>query len=195
MGNMVLDVAEKFGCRRIYTSGAAVALTHHQVKPKVWAVATDTHLLNNIKADVKAVLMSEVIGREGGGNITGLNGLLLGLAKKRGLEAICLMGEIPDYLAEVPFPYPRATRSVLEILGKLLGIETDYRPLDEWALQVDEIVKGIYEKLPADIKEKIEQRKNIFDARSSEITEEDEDWIKEHIDEFFEKRESDERPS
>jgi uncharacterized protein len=195
MGNMVLDVAEKFGCRRIYTSGAAVALTHHQVKPKVWAVATDNHLLNNIKTDVKAVLMSEVIGREGGGNITGLNGLLLGLAKKRGLEAICLMGEIPDYLAEVPFPYPRATRSVLEILGKLLGIETDYRPLDEWALQVDEIVKGIYDKLPADIKEKIEQRKNIVEARSSEITEEDEDWIKEHIDEFFEKREGDERPS
>ncbi len=29
LANLVLDVAQKFGCQRIYTSGAAVSLIHH----------------------------------------------------------------------------------------------------------------------------------------------------------------------
>ena len=32
MADLVLDVAEKFKCRRVYTSGAAVALIHHTDK-------------------------------------------------------------------------------------------------------------------------------------------------------------------
>ncbi len=35
MADMVMDVAEKFGCRRIYTSGAALYLTYHTSKPRV----------------------------------------------------------------------------------------------------------------------------------------------------------------
>src|SRR4030043_458415 len=37
MGNLVLDVAMKFGGRRVYTSGAAVAPIHHTLRPRVWA--------------------------------------------------------------------------------------------------------------------------------------------------------------
>ncbi|UCH43000.1 MAG: PAC2 family protein, partial [Dehalococcoidales bacterium] len=99
MANMVLDTAEKFGCRRIYTSGAAVALTHHTLKPRVWAVGSQEALLIEIKKHENTILMGDALGRGEHGTITGLNGLMLGLARKRGLEAICLMGEIPDYLS------------------------------------------------------------------------------------------------
>jgi proteasome assembly chaperone (PAC2) family protein len=37
MANLVLDVAQRFGCKRVYTSGAAVAPIHHTTRPKVWA--------------------------------------------------------------------------------------------------------------------------------------------------------------
>jgi proteasome assembly chaperone (PAC2) family protein len=37
MANLVLDVAQRFGCQRVYTSGAAVAPIHHTTRPKVWA--------------------------------------------------------------------------------------------------------------------------------------------------------------
>ncbi|MBI2848167.1 MAG: PAC2 family protein, partial [Chloroflexi bacterium] len=36
LASFVLDVAEKLGCQRVYTTGAAVALTHHALKPRVW---------------------------------------------------------------------------------------------------------------------------------------------------------------
>ncbi len=187
LANLVLDVAERFGCQRVYTSGAAVALTHHALKPRVWAVTSRKDLSTEVKGYENTILMGEIEGRGDGGSITGLNGLLLGLAKKRGFEAICLMGEIPDYLSGAPFPYPKASKSVLEVLTNFLGIEIDYRALDEMTVQIDDIVGGIYEKLPSEVKERIEQRKLVIQPKPEAITKEDEKWIKEHIDELFKK--------
>ncbi len=93
MANMVLDVAEQFGCRRVYTSGAAVSFTHHDIKPRVWTVTSQNSLTREIRAHGNTILMSEIEGKGEKGSITGLNGLLLGLARKRGFEAICLMGK------------------------------------------------------------------------------------------------------
>jgi len=187
MANLVLDVAEKFGCRRVYTSGAAVALTHHMVTPRVWAVATTKDLVNEARNYVNTVLMSEVEGRGNEGNITGLNGLLVGVAKKRGLEGICLMGEIPDYLSRVPFPYPKASKSVLEVFGAILGISIDFGALDNMAAQMESVIENVYNQFPQEIRERIEQRKLDIQDKHGEITKDDEEWIKEHIDEFFEK--------
>jgi len=195
MANLVLDVAERFGCRRVYTSGAAVSFTHHQFKPRVWAVTSNHNLTREMKSYKNSILMSEIEGRSERGNITGLNGLLLGLAKKRGFDAVCLMGEIPDYLSGVPFPYPRASRAILEILSQIIGVEIDYSPIDEMSVQVDEIISGIYEKLPLEIKDKIEQRKLDRSPVVETITEEDEMWLKEHLDELLKGGRKDDRPS
>ncbi len=187
MANLVLDVAERFGCRRIYTSGAAVALTHHMVKPRVWAVATTEELVAEAKSYVNTMPMSRVEGRGNQGNITGLNGLLIGVARKRGIEGVCLMGEIPDYLSRVPFPYPRASQSVLEVLAAITGVSVNVGVLDDMAAQMESVIENVYNQFPQGIRERIEQRKEIIQAGPGAITEEDEDWIKEHIDEFFTK--------
>lgn len=185
MANLVLDVAEKFGCRRIYTSGAAVALTHHDARPRVWAVATDRGMLAEVRQQANTVPMSEVEGHGDIGSITGLNGLLIGAARKRGFEGMCLMGEIPDYLSRVPFPYPRASRSVLEVLAALLGVDIDYRPLDEMTAQMASVVGNVFQQFPESVRERIEQRRQAIDARTGAITEDDERWLKDHIDDFF----------
>ncbi len=187
MANLVLDVAERFGCQRIYTSGAAVALTHHELKPRVWAVATSQDLVAEAKNYVNTILMSEVEGRGNQGNITGLNGLLIGVAKQRGLEGVCLMGEIPDYLSRVPFPYPKASQSVVEVLATILGVRIDLSVLEDMATQMEGVIGNVYNRFPPEIRERIEQRKLIVQAKPGAITEEDEKWIKEHIDEFFQK--------
>jgi len=187
MANLVLDVAERFNCRRIYTSGAAVALTHHMLKPRVWAVATTEELVAEARGYVNTILMSQVEGRGNQGNITGLNGLLIGVARKRGLEGICLMGEIPDYLSRVPFPYPQASRSVLEVLSTILGININLSALDDMAAQMENVIENVYNQFPPEIRERLEQRKEIIQAKPEPITTEDEEWIKEHIDDFFKK--------
>jgi hypothetical protein len=189
MANLVLDVAERFSCRRVYTSGAAVALTHHSLKPRVWAVATDRRLLAEAKGYANTLPMSEVEGKGELGSITGLNGLLVGVARKRGFEGVCLMGEIPDYLSRIPFPYPKASQSVLEVLGAALGISLDASALDGMVAQIEDVVSNVLRQFPPEVREKIEQRREAMQDQAGTITEEDRKWIREHIDEFFRQEE------
>lgn len=171
MANLVLDVGLKFGCQRVYTSGACVSLIHHQMKPRVCAVISSEELIKELKKYQNTILISEIGGRGGGeGRITGLNGLLLAVAKKRGVESICLMGEIPDWLSGASFPYPRATRSVLEVFAEILGIGIDLSFLDKTEGQIEEIIESIYAKFPPEMKEEYDQRKSIPQTKPGTIT-------------------------
>jgi len=171
MANLVVDAALKFGCQRVYTSGACVSLTHHQIKPRVCAVISSEHLIEEVKKYSNTVLMSELgERRESEGTITGLNGLLLAVAKARGLESMCLMGEIPDWLSGATFPYPKASRSVLEVLAQILGIGIDLSFLDKMETRIGEIIEGFYEKFPLELKEEYDQRKSLARAEPGKIT-------------------------
>lgn len=204
MANLVLDVAEKFGCQRVYSSGAAVAPIHHTMKPRVWAVPNREDLIEEVRRYENTVIMSEIEERGGEGSITGLNGLLLGVAKKRGLGAICLMGEIPYYIQGSPWPYPKASKSVLEVLTKNIGIEIDPSQLDELAKIIEENVEKflneVYqaETIPPqvrdELKDRIEKLKYVRPIEPGPITEEEQKRIIEQIDEFFKKGGRDERP-
>jgi proteasome assembly chaperone (PAC2) family protein len=193
MANLVLDVGSKFGCQRVYTSGACVSLIHHQVKPRVCAVVSSENLIGEVKKYPNTILMSEIGGREEGeGTITGLNGLLLGLAKKRGLEGICLMGEIPDWLSGVLLPYPKASKSVLEVFAEILGVSIDFTFLDKTEVQIEETIESFYLKFPPEMKEEYDQRKFIAQVKPGTITVQ----AQIYVDERFEKgdNEGGERP-
>lgn len=185
IANLVLDVAERFGSQRVYTSGACVSPIHHTMKPRAVSVVSSESLTEEVKKYQNTILMSELGGRGDEGTITGLNGLLLAMAKGRGLESICLMGEIPDWLSEVPFPYPQASKSVLEVFADILGITIDFTVLDRMVIRVEEVIESLYEEFPPKIKERYDERKLIAWAKPGGITEEDARWIKEHIDELF----------
>jgi proteasome assembly chaperone (PAC2) family protein len=197
MANLVLDVAEKFDCRRVYTSGAAVTRIHHSLRPKVWAVPNNEHLIEEVMGYDNTVLMSGVEGRGGQGIITGLNGLMLGVAKERGLEAVCLMGEIPYYLQGVGWPYPKASKSVLEVLGKTLDIELELSQLDRLAEKVEgnveEFLETLYsaEGIPDQVKDEIEKLRHVRQSGLGPITKEEQKMIMEHIDELFKGQERD----
>jgi len=191
MASLVLDVAEKFDCRRVYTSGAAVTQIHHTARPRVWAVPNSEKLIDELNQYENTILMSAIEGRSGQGVITGLNGLMLGVAKKRGLEAICLMGEIPYYLQAAPWPCPKGSKSVLEVLIKILGINVDLSKLDELAKRVEEEIEEFLESLyrteaiPPEVRDEIEKLRHIEPAELGPITEEEQKKIMEHIDELF----------
>ncbi len=50
------------------------------------------------------------------GNISGLNGLVLGVAKQRNMDGICLLGEIPIYTTHIA--NPRSAKAVLQVLAE-----------------------------------------------------------------------------
>jgi len=190
MANLVMDVAEKFGCRRVYSSGAAVSSIHHSDIPKVWAVPNSEHLLDEIRGYKNTVLMSDIEGRRGRGSISGLNGLLLGVARRRKIDAICVMGEIPIYLQGLPFPYPKASKSVVELLASILDIDADMKQIDTLAENSDRDIERFYQMFPKEIREHIEKLRYVARPERAEpgpITLEDKRKILDDIDKFFNK--------
>jgi proteasome assembly chaperone (PAC2) family protein len=197
MANSVLDFADHFGCREIYTSGAAVALSHHAFPSRVWIVSTNAKQQKRMLSYQPGELKSQFEGSDLMTNITGLNGLLLGVAKKRGFYGSCVMGEVPDYLSRVPFPYPTASRSVVKTLTSILGIKCEPSKLVEMVGRLQPNIENFYTKLPEDLVDRLEHRRETIAAEAeSVITSEDEKWLKDHIDELFSKGGEDEkRPS
>jgi len=133
LANCVLDVAQKFQVQRIYTCAAALTRIHHTEQPRVWGAATDHNAAQDL---VKYDLIS-------GGNlqIAGLNGLLLGVAKERGIEGICLLGEVPMYATRVQ--NPMAALAIIQVLDKLLGIQVDIGELAQQATEAREKMKQV----------------------------------------------------
>lgn len=202
MAGLVMDVALKFGCRRAYIPAAAVAAIHHSMRPRVWAVPNSDSLIGEVRNYDNTVLMSDIAERGGQATISGLNGLLLGVARKRGLEAVCVMGEIPFYLQGMPLAYPKASKSVLEVLVNILGIPLDFTGLDGMVSQVEQAMTNLeaqfYQQTPPEMAERIRSWIESFKQEPTEpggITEEEAKWLKDHIEDLFGKGgQGDERP-
>jgi proteasome assembly chaperone (PAC2) family protein len=133
LANCVLDVAERFQVKRIYTCAAALSRIHHTEQPRVWGVVTSPHM-------TKELDKYELVQR-GNLQIAGLNGLLLGVTKERGIEGICLLGEVPVHATRIQNPV--AALAVLQVLTKMLNIKVDIRELSQIASEAAERLKQI----------------------------------------------------
>lgn len=163
LANLVLDVAQKFGVKKLYTFAAAPTHIYHTKKPRVLAVATMPKLIRGLEKYDVAPLKQ--------GSISGLNGLLLGAAKQRNIAGICLLGEIPIYTTHIA--NPRSAKAVLQVLAQMSNLEIDLTDIDRWAKETgEEIEEKIYQ-----LKESFgEEAKELIDyfARLAEQTSEEE---------------------
>ncbi len=130
LARAVLDVAERFKVKRIYTCAAAM-VQHSVQKSRVLAAATDAKLITELK-QYNITLV-------GNFQIRGLNGLLLGAARERGMEGICILGETPQYAAEMPNPI--ASYAVLGALSQIFGLNLDLSDIAKDAKQMAEEMK------------------------------------------------------
>jgi proteasome assembly chaperone (PAC2) family protein len=73
-----------------------------------------------------------------GGSITGMNGLIIGIAKLRGLEGTCLLGETSGYLVDA-----KASKAILESLLSLIGIKVDMSKLEKRAKDTEMLIQTI----------------------------------------------------
>ena len=133
LANCVLDMGQNFQVRRIYTCAAAPTRIHHTEQPKVWGAAT-SHLVGE---DLKKYNLEQSSNLQ----IAGLNGLLLGVAKERDIDGICLLGEVPVYASRVQ--NPMAALAVIKVLTGMLQIEIDIADLARMAVEAGERIKQV----------------------------------------------------
>jgi len=126
ISNVILEFARQKNVKLIVTIGGYRVETKD--KPKVIAAATSQSLLDR-------ALKAEAIISPTGSPIVGTAGLILGLAPFKKIEALCLLGETMGYL-----PDPKAAKSVLEVLLRLLNLNVDLSGLDEEIAKAESMV-------------------------------------------------------
>ncbi len=133
----VLDLAEELGVKTIYT-GAAFAMPISQKEPvKVYGVA-NKHSLKDLFIPHDVEILDQ-------GQISGLNGLLLGFAGLRDIEAACFLATMPQYAVNIP--NPKASREIIRVLESLLNIHVDLTNLNEAVEQMGQTMTEIEEKI------------------------------------------------
>jgi uncharacterized protein len=135
--NNVLELASELKVPRIYTGAAFPMPISHKEHSDVYTAVNEERLKGAMtKFGVK--LME-------GGHISGLNGLLLGFAQKKGIEALCLLATIPQYAISIP--NPKASWAIIDLLGKELNFQVDLLELSGYIKDMDEKMAMIEDKV------------------------------------------------
>jgi proteasome assembly chaperone (PAC2) family protein len=163
---IILDIAKKFNVSHIYTSAALVQPMTYQSPSKVLtACSNPQHLALLAKHEV--IPMPD-------GYIAGLNGLLLGIAAMRGLEATCFLGTMPSYASNIM--YPKASLEIVKTFQKILGITINLEELDANVIEMDQQLGTIEDRI-----------KQLFPAES-ETDEEVAGWEEEQVPHYVMER-------
>ena len=181
----ILHVAKIFKVEMIVGFASMPLPIEHTQDAGVWFAATTPQLKESLKKFDLQILND--------GQISGMNGLFLGIAKKEGFNGFCLLGEIPLYTIQIE--NPKAAQAVLTAFGKIFDIQIDFSGLIEQTHamegeinklldylkagtsgqpgpigeeEIETIKKALSQltKLPLSVKEKIEK---LFEAARSDI--------------------------
>ena len=181
----IVSFMKDFKVKMIFTFAALPSPIEHNKGPGVWAVSTHKELLEQLKKLSIQIMPT--------GQISGLNGLILGVAKESGIPGLCLLGEIPFYTIQIENPL--SSFAVLDALTKIINLKVDCRELKEHAhlinqeidkfidflkdpeshhspIDSEEIEKikeslNAYTKVPDSVKKKIER---LFEAAKHDIS-------------------------
>ena len=131
IADRMLEFSQKHNVKTIITIGGYRMETKN--KPNVFVAATDQALLDKALAAGAALSSS-------GSPIVGTAGLILGLARFKKINALCLLGETRGYL-----PDPLAASSVLEVLKSTFNFEVDLTGLNEEIAKAETMVTRLQE--------------------------------------------------
>ena len=133
LGEEIIKVAKSFGVKQIITLGAYITGMFVD-SPRIFGVATEEDgikLLNSL--DVLKI---------DNGSISGMNGILLGIAKINNLNGISLLGETSGYVVDA-----NASKHLLKKLLAVVGLEVNMENLDRKAKDTIMLIKSIEQRM------------------------------------------------
>ncbi len=128
LAERIVDVAEKLGVRRVFTMAAYP--TENEGEPNVYGVYTDEAMRGMLENEGVKIIEDE-------GVVNGLNGVVIGVAKGRGIPGACIMGDIK--YANVP--QHLSSKAVLIKLAAILKVDIDTTLLEKRARRLDASIR------------------------------------------------------
>lgn len=131
----VLDLAGQFGAQQVFTLAAYITGVFVD-KPKVFGTATDPETVKEFASHNISMMDS--------GSITGMNGLVIGIAKLHNMRGMCLLGETSGYVVDA-----KASKAVLEALLEIIGVKVDMANLEKRAKDTEMLIRTIEQQMVA----------------------------------------------
>lgn len=131
----VMTAARDLGVKRVVTFAAMATSMEARAPSRVFVAASDDALLDEVRRCELKTLEE--------GEISGLNGLLIGAGAAAGIPGLCLLAEFPYYAKA--FPNPKASLAILEAFRRLSGVEVDVAALETQAHELEEAFDELQE--------------------------------------------------
>ena len=135
LADEILGIAARFGTKHVYTLAAYITGVFVE-KSKVFGTATDV--------DTVKTFASYDVSMMDSGSITGMNGLILGIARMRGITGTCLLGETSGYVVDA-----KASKAILETLVRMIDVKVDMTNLDKRAKDTEMLIQTIEHQMAA----------------------------------------------
>lgn len=129
LSDAVVRFAKKCGVQKVYTLAAYITGSF-STAPKVYGAGTSRAMATSL-SEKGVTLMKD-------GGISGMNGVLIGMAALRGLEGACLLGETSGYLVDAA-----ASKAVLELLSRVVGLRVDTSKLEDKAQETQKVISQL----------------------------------------------------
>jgi uncharacterized protein len=144
----LIDQARELGVERVFTFAAMATQMRPKHPSRVFSAAIDRKTANTFSSLELDPLET--------GTISGLNGVLLGMAANDGLPGGCMLGEIPHVFSQIPFP--KASLAVLEKFCEMSGIQLDLSELENHAQTVERTLEVFLTRMESAITEPGEEQ-------------------------------------
>jgi uncharacterized protein (TIGR00162 family) len=133
MAEEIVKICDKLGVKTIYTLAAYITGAFPKI-PKVYGTSTVPQIVKDFQNYGISIMNN--------GSITGMNGLIIGVGKRKGMTGICLLGETSGYVVDA-----KASKAVLETLVKMLNLKLDLAQITKKAQDTEHLVKTIEEQM------------------------------------------------
>jgi uncharacterized protein (TIGR00162 family) len=140
LAEAVLMEAEKLRTELVFSLAAYVTGSFVKERRRVFGSSTSLQFLPRLEKNGVQIM------KEGG--ISGMNGVIVGMARLHGMEGVSLLGETSGYLLD-----PAASHSVLESLSRILDIKIDMTSIEERAKEAQQIFSQVQRLAEQNIEE------------------------------------------
>jgi len=131
----MLDIAQEFKCKEIVTLGG-IGLHSEPKNPKVYCTGSTKAAVKNFRNGFK--IEENLFGVVG--PIIGVSGLLIGLAKKRKIDAVAVLAETSAHPMHIGI---KGSREIIDILNKKYSIGVNLKDLNK---EIDMIEKDVLKR-------------------------------------------------
>jgi uncharacterized protein (TIGR00162 family) len=150
----ILDIASRFNTGQVFTLAAYITGSF-VTDPRIFGTAGDLDAIRSFH-ELHVNTME-------GGSITGMNGIIVGIAKRRGMRGTCLLAETSGFVIDA-----KASKSILETLVTILHLKIDMTNIERRAKDTEMLIKTIEQQITGSLRQQDEQR-SVVQTRPSDM--------------------------